>query len=87
MIRLLLYGILIYLAYRILKPWISSLVGAARTDVHGSPDGAEAELIRDPQCGTYFMRQRGVEANIGGKRLYFCSHECRDKYLVDHKGT
>lgn len=87
MIRLIFYGILIYLAYRILKPWVSSLMGASREDLHGHSSLKEAELIRDPHCGTYFLRQRGVEAKIGGRSLYFCSEECRDKYLVSHRET
>ena len=73
MIRLLFYGILIYLAYRLLKPWIASLISSSTNDPHGSSSPEEAELIRDPQCGTYFLRQRGVEARIGGQSVYFCS--------------
>jgi YHS domain-containing protein len=85
MIRLIVYGILIYLGYRILKPWIASFSKSGdedSTDLSG-----DTELIRDPHCGTYFLRQRGVEARIGGRKVYFCSEECRDKYLVTHRET
>lgn len=85
MLRLVLYAILIYLAYRILRPWVISLIGSSKEDHHASSSLEEAELIRDPQCGTYFLRQRGVEAKIGGRSVYFCSEDCRDKYLVSHK--
>jgi len=85
MIRLILYGVLIYVGYRILKPWVASLIESTKEDRHGQPVSQEAELIRDPQCGTYFLTQRGVEARIGGRSVYFCSKECRDKYLVSHK--
>jgi hypothetical protein len=85
MIRLLFYAILIYLAYRFLKPWIASLINSSNNDPQDSSSPAEAELIRDPQCGTYFLRQRGVEARIGGSSVYFCSNECRDKYLLKHR--
>jgi hypothetical protein len=87
MIRLLFYGILIYLAYRLLKPWIVSIIGPSTVDPHGSSSPEEAELIRDPQCGTYFLRQRGVEARVGGRSVYYCSGECRDKYLLSHRET
>lgn len=85
MIRLILYGIVIYIGYRILKPWVASLMRPTKEDPRMNPSPQEAELIRDPQCGTYFLTQRGVEAKIDGRTLYFCSMECRDKYLVDHR--
>jgi uncharacterized protein len=84
MIRLLFYAVLIYLGYRILKPWVASLLGGSQEDSSADASLEEAELIRDPQCGTYFLRQRGVGAKIGGRTVYFCSTECRDKYLVNH---
>jgi YHS domain-containing protein len=83
MIRLILYGILIYFGYRIVKPWIVSFMKSSEDNA--VPSSGDTELIRDPQCGTYFLRQRGVEARIGGKRIYFCSEECRDKYLVTNR--
>jgi hypothetical protein len=87
MIRILGYGILLYLAYRILKPWIMSLIGSSTDDPHDRASAEEAELIRDPQCGTYFLKQRGVQARIGGRSVYFCSGECREKYLLSHRET
>lgn len=87
MIRLLFYGILIYFAYRLLKPWIASLGGSSTDAPHGRSSSEEADLIRDPQCGTYFLKQRGVEARIGGRIVYFCSDECREKYLLSHRGS
>lgn len=84
MIRLIFYGILIYFAYRILKPWVTSLLRSDRQDVRDRVASQETELVRDPQCGTYFLPQSGVEARIGGRRVYFCCKECRDRYLVTH---
>lgn len=85
MIRLLFYGILIYLAYRLLKPWLASLTGSGADHPQGRSSSEEADLIRDPQCGTYFLKQRGVEARIGGESVYFCSDDCRQKYLMSHR--
>lgn len=82
MIRFILYGILIYVGYRILKPWVASLVKSSEDNSVASSE--DTELIPDPHCGTYFLRQRGVEAKIGGRKVYFCSEECRDKYMLSH---
>jgi YHS domain-containing protein len=40
------------------------------------------ELKRDPVCGTYVHAQTGLTASIKGQVFYFCSEECRKKYLV-----
>ena len=53
-------------------------------DAGGVPRSENTELIRDPQCGTYFLRQQGVQARIDGQQLYFCSERCRDEYLREH---
>ena len=44
MIRFILYGILIYVGYRILKPWVASLVKSSEDNSVASSE--DAELIR-----------------------------------------
>lgn len=39
------------------------------------------EMVQDPQCGVYVPKSRAVGATRRGKRLYFCSEECKIKYL------
>ena len=41
-------------------------------------------MIKDPFCEAYFPRRNGVHLNFGGKNLYFCSHQCKNKYLAAH---
>jgi hypothetical protein len=79
MIRAIIFMFLGYLAYRLAKSWLRSFVAPDRDTDEQNPQ--EAELIQDPQCGTYFLRQRGVPARIDGETLFFCSEGCRDKYL------
>lgn len=46
--------------------------------------GGEApgeEMVPDPQCGVYIPRSRALSATRGGRQLFFCSEECRKKYL------
>ena len=82
MIRFLVFLILGYLAYRLTKGWLRSLIPRDQEPEGGVPQ--EADLIQDPQCGTYFLRQRGVPARINGESVYFCSEACRDRYLQKH---
>ncbi len=49
----------------------------------GRPENAEVmdEMVQDPACGVYVPRQQAVRARIKGKVHYFCSDECRQKFL------
>jgi YHS domain-containing protein len=83
MIRLIIYIFLGYLIYRVGKSWFRSLESGNYPDEDAS-SLKETELVQDPECGTYFLKQRGVSAHIGGQTLFFCSNACRDKYLGKH---
>ncbi len=81
--RILLFAILIFLGYLVVKSLGASLLK------RGGRDGDEgrsdsAELIQDPQCGIFFLKQHGIQARIGGQTISFCSKACRDKYLDTH---
>jgi YHS domain-containing protein len=38
-------------------------------------------MIKDPVCDVYFPQRNGVHLNADGQDLYFCSRECRDKFV------
>ena len=38
-------------------------------------------MIKDPFCEIYFPKKDGVHLRFEGKDLYFCSKECRDKFV------
>lgn len=82
MIRLLIYFLLIYTAFRIVKSWM----GQNRQQRKGVNREATGELdnimIKDPYCDVYFPRREGIHLKHNGNDLYFCSAECRDKYLL-----
>ncbi|MGV8075158.1 MAG: hypothetical protein AB2L11_11450 [Syntrophobacteraceae bacterium] len=85
MIRLILYALIIYFGYRLFKHWGKSMFGGSDQELAESDESVDTELIQDPQCGTYFLRQRGVEARIDGRLIHFCSESCRDAYLKEHQ--
>ncbi len=88
MIRLLIYGFVAYIAYQLFKSLARKLFPSNFSAEHGrrGPGGDQStELIQDPQCGTYFLKQHGVIATFQGKRLHFCSEKCRDSYLARHR--
>jgi YHS domain-containing protein len=46
------------------------------------PVSASGELRKDPVCGTYVSTAASITRTVGGQVVYFCSKECRDKYVA-----
>ena len=42
------------------------------------------ELKRDPVCGTYTAAATSLKQTFGKETFYFCSPQCRDKYVASH---
>ena len=83
MLRLLIFAGVIYLCYRLLKSWM--LKNKPRETGFGKSDNMIDDImIKDPFCETYFPKRNGVHLLFGGKDLYFCSTECRDKFIASH---
>jgi YHS domain-containing protein len=40
------------------------------------------ELKKDPACGTYIAAATSLKETVGGETFYFCSKQCRDKYVA-----
>jgi YHS domain-containing protein len=38
-------------------------------------------LKKDPVCGTYVSAASSLREKVAGETVYFCSAECRAKYL------
>ena len=43
---------------------------------------AGGELKKDPVCGTYVSTSVGLTRKMKGETVYFCSKECRDKFVA-----
>lgn len=77
MIRLILIAAAVYLMYRLFwkkKPKIS-FPGRSRETGH------EDVLVQDPYCKTYVPRGQAIALKHAGETLYFCSPECRERFL------
>ncbi len=81
MIRLILFALLGYLAYRVAKRWVRGKTRRDRVEGH-APGRIDDVMVKDPQCGTYFARRDAVVLSHAERDLFFCSRECRDKYLA-----
>ena len=52
-----------------------------KPDVDVPNDAISKKLVRDPVCGMHVAEGLALPLKQGGEVLYFCSAECRDKYL------
>ena len=84
MIRLLVWMLLIYIGYRIIKTMISGK--EKQPDVVQNNTDAEV-THRDPVCGVYVSENDAVVGKLDGQRHYFCSMACLEKFReqLDHK--
>jgi YHS domain-containing protein len=59
--------------------------GAPQTPPNGDieipGDSFSQKLVRDPVCGMHIAPGLALAVKQSGESLYFCSPECRDKYL------
>ena len=46
------------------------------------PKPVGGQMVRDRICDTFLPRDRAIELRRGEERLFFCSTECRDRYLT-----
>ncbi|ABK97929.1 YHS domain-containing protein [Pelobacter propionicus] len=77
MIRLLLWGLLVYCGFRI----VSSLKRTAKhPDDTRRERGPTSATHRDPVCGIYVTEDDAVVDTYRGKIHYFCSPACRDRF-------
>lgn len=82
MLRYILTFLALYLGYRLIRGMIA---GPRERPGEGDSDPRGAVMTKDPACGTYFLKSQGVSARVGGEVLYFCSEECKDRYLKERR--
>jgi YHS domain-containing protein len=81
MVRFAIYVLIVFLVTRaLLRLW-----GGVREGLRGQPASSGipqrgVQMVRDPVCGTFVVRERALRLTAGGEDHFFCSAACRDKY-------
>jgi uncharacterized protein len=70
---------LIYLVIRFLFP-PQRRPGSSRT-----PRQLSGTMVKDESCNTYLPQEDAIKERIDGKEYFFCSQECRKKFLEQKK--
>ncbi|HBF42911.1 MAG TPA: transcriptional regulator [Desulfobacteraceae bacterium] len=74
--RLLIFAVLGYLLYRILRGFFTYDQKLRK----GKDSKVIDEMVQDPFCKTYIPLRDAQRRVIGGKEYFFCSKECADKF-------
>jgi YHS domain-containing protein len=77
MVRLLIYILLLYVIYSLVK---RLLLSAPKDNHKKDSSGMISEMVQDPFCKTYIPRNEAYRAVLGGNEILFCSKECAEKY-------
>ncbi len=72
--RLFLFFALVYLVVKILFKKTKPRSGIGRK-------GEPVEMKKDEICGTFVPENQALTCHHQGELLYFCSKECREKFL------
>jgi YHS domain-containing protein len=80
--RLVFYLIVAYVVYLFLRLLLSPPRPARRHINAPQPSGV---MVKDETCNTYLPREQAILEKAEGKDYYFCSQECRKKFLEQRK--
>lgn len=71
--RVLLWLILGYIGYRIIKGFLASKEAVAKPN-------KDSEVFQDPVCGVYVLPDDATVGRLDGEKIYFCSIKCLETY-------
>ncbi len=81
MIRGVVFILVIFVIYSALRTVVRSALRAYHNDEqrHGRQIMGD-EMVLDPECRTYVVKDRAVTRRIRGTLTYFCSDACARRY-------
>jgi YHS domain-containing protein len=83
--RFLFWVVVLSWSISLMKRFFSWFLGDT---VQKQPESPEQEvprnkrLVRDPMCGMHVAEDLAIAVRTSSEVVYFCSPECRDKYLA-----
>ncbi len=83
-------NLLIFIAIIIIYNAFKTVVRAAQKAYYEEHDVPPArlkgeEMVLDPECRTYVVKDRAVTRRLHGKLLSFCSETCAERYEEKHR--
>lgn len=79
MIKFVLFALVCYVLYRL---FMNDKKKSVDNEAKVQKKRVEAgEMVQDPICGAYVDKENALTVRNGRQITYFCSYECRQKYL------
>ncbi len=82
MFRLIIWLLLAYVGFRVIKSLVTPNKAVSPSHHHD-----DEETVQDPVCNMYLAKQDAIVGTLEGKKHYFCSMACLEKFreqLDDH---
>jgi YHS domain-containing protein len=83
-LNILLVVAIIYVLYKVL--WKGESLFKNSKKKSDNPQKAIEEIKKDPICGTYVPVGHSLSYKSGKETHYFCSEECKSKYIKQENG-
>jgi YHS domain-containing protein len=83
LIRFILFSVLFYLLYRIIRYFYRARSTGIKTSQARATPATGEDLMEDPICHTYVPVSQSYKKEIAGKNYYFCSKECCERYILE----
>lgn len=84
--RLIFYAIVMYLIYVIIRLFQNPGKRRSDSSARGSTQ-VRGVMVKDEVCSTYLPREDALREVRDGREYFFCSSECRQKFLERKKSA
>lgn len=83
MFKLIVFLVAGFLLYKLIMGDQKKKMAAKQKQTSQSVEAGE--MVKDPVCGTYVSSDSDIRVKQGDQVYYFCSYDCRDKFLEENK--
>lgn len=84
--RLLIYIMAVFIGYQVYKAVQKAFRSPYQVHRKKPDEVITAELVEDPVCHTYCPKNDALMVRIDAGTYYFCSEECKRKFVEMRKG-
>jgi uncharacterized protein len=81
-LRIILYALLAYIVFKFIRLYQNI---RQRSTAPRRPKKHSGLMVKDDICNTYLPREEAIKEIMEGKEYFFCSKECRVKFLESKK--
>jgi uncharacterized protein len=83
MLKLIFFIGLVYIGIKVFTLW-KRLNAAVNRTVPGQAKGViDDVMVKDPYCNVYFPKRNGISLKSNGQVFYFCSKECKERFVQE----